>query len=152
MVSTHLFEEAHGHGGSLNSTFTFTHSSRTSESPMPTPESRSFERLNGQPSRTAAEGIVPLGWAVQTHPEKLLGDDPELGSAVLGQTTGSTEPATEDGIDPERGDSADATQDAGPELPEGTEPDLKNAAAARTWCRCSGSRSRCRCWPVFAPF
>ena len=42
-------------------------------------------------------------------PEELLGDDPELGSAVLGQTTGSDEPATEDGIDRAGGENADAT-------------------------------------------
>ena len=57
--------------------------------------------------------------------------DPQLGSAALGETTGSEEPATEGGIDPGAGDEADATTDAGPELPEGAEPDLKDAAAAR---------------------
>jgi hypothetical protein len=36
--------------------------------------------------------------------EELLGDDPELGSAVLGVTIGSGEPATEDGVDPSGGD------------------------------------------------
>ena len=36
-------------------------------------------------------------------------------------------PATEEGIDREAGDRADATRDGGPELPEGAEPDLKDA-------------------------
>jgi hypothetical protein len=60
----------------------------------------------------------------------MLGADPELGSAVLGVTTGSDEPATEDGIDPAGGDDADATSDGGPDLPQGVEPDLKDAGAA----------------------
>jgi hypothetical protein len=60
----------------------------------------------------------------------LLDDDPQLGSAVLGQTTGSEEPATEAGVDRSGGDHADATTDGGPELPAGVEPDLKDAAAA----------------------
>ena len=54
----------------------------------------------------------------------------ELGSSVLGVTTGSEEPATEDGIAPEGGDNADATSDGGPDLPQGAEPDLKDAATA----------------------
>jgi len=57
----------------------------------------------------------------------MLGEDPELGSAVLGVTTGSDKPATEDGIDPAGGDDADATSDGGPDLPPGVEPDLKDA-------------------------
>ena len=60
-----------------------------------------------------------------------LGDDPELGSPVLGQTTGSDEPATEDGIDLDAGENADATTDGGPEPPVGVEPDLKDVAAAQ---------------------
>ena len=32
-------------------------------------------------------------------PREMLADDPELGSAVLGRTTGSDEPATEGGVD-----------------------------------------------------
>jgi hypothetical protein len=59
----------------------------------------------------------------------MLDDDPELGSSVLGATTGSDEPATEEGVDPRGGDHADATTDGGPELPSGAEPDLKDAAA-----------------------
>jgi len=47
-----------------------------------------------------------------------------------GTTPGSADPATDGGIDPEGGDAADATTDGGPELPEGAEPDLKDAPAA----------------------
>ncbi len=41
----------------------------------------------------------------------MLADDPQLGSSVLGETTGSDEPATESGVDPSGGDEADATSD-----------------------------------------
>ena len=57
-----------------------------------------------------------------------LADDPELGSSVLGQTTGSDEPATEDGVDLSAGDHADATSDGGPDAAEGAEePSLRDA-------------------------
>ena len=59
------------------------------------------------------------------------GEDPELGSAVLGETTGSDEPATEAGVDAAAGDEADATSDGGPDLTPGAEPDLKDVAAAQ---------------------
>jgi hypothetical protein len=59
----------------------------------------------------------------------MLADDPELGSEVLGRTTGSDEPATDGGIDLSAGDDADATADGGPEVPEGVEPDLRDAAS-----------------------
>ena len=63
-------------------------------------------------------------------PRELLADDPELGSSVLGETTGSDEPATESGVDLSAGDHADAVADGGPEVPENAEPDLKDVAAA----------------------
>ena len=63
-------------------------------------------------------------------PREMLDDDPELGSEVLGRTTGSDEPATSSGIDLHAGDNADATSDAGPDLQK-DEPDLKDVAAAR---------------------
>ena len=47
-------------------------------------------------------------------------------ATVLGRTTGSDEPTTEQGIDASGGDNADATTDVGPELPEGAEPDLRD--------------------------
>jgi hypothetical protein len=59
----------------------------------------------------------------------MLAEDRQLGSSVLGETTGSEEPATESGIDPGAGDEADATSDGGPEPPAEGEPDLKDAAA-----------------------
>lgn len=78
----------------------------------------------------ADEGIVPAELGGSDAPRELLDEDPQLGSAVLGETTGSDEPATATGIDPAGGDNADATTDGGPELPAGVEPDLKDAAAA----------------------
>jgi hypothetical protein len=81
-------------------------------------------------ARTASEGIVPPELGGSDAPRDMLGEDPELGSEVLGVTTGSDEPATDDGIDPAGGDDADATTDGGPDLPHGREPDLKDAATA----------------------
>jgi hypothetical protein len=74
-------------------------------------------------AETAAEGIVPAELGGSDAPRELLGDDPQLGSEVLGETTGTTE--TE--IDPTAGDQADATTDAGPERTQAGEPDLKDA-------------------------
>lgn len=88
-------------------------------------------REKGLWAATAEEGIVPAELGGSDAPRELLADDPELGSAVLGRTTGSDEPATEDGIDMSGGDDADATSDGGPDLPDGVEPDLKDAPAAR---------------------
>jgi len=81
---------------------------------------------------TAAEGIVPAELGGSDAPREMLAEDPELGSSVLGATTGSDEPATESGIDPSGGDQADATSDGGPDLPQGAEPDLKDAATTIT--------------------
>ena len=86
-------------------------------------------REKGPWAETAAEGIVPAELGGSDAPREMLAEDPQLGSPVLGGTTGSDEPATESGIDPSAGDEADATADGGPELPEGAEPDLKDAAA-----------------------
>jgi hypothetical protein len=80
-------------------------------------------------AETAAEGIVPAELGGSDAPRELLAEDPELGSSALGETTGSDAPATESGIDRSAGDEADATSDGGPEVPEGAEPDLKDAAA-----------------------
>jgi hypothetical protein len=77
----------------------------------------------------AAEGVVPAELGGSDASREMLDDDPELGSSVLGATTGSDEPATEAGVDPAGGDRADATTDGGPDVPEGAEPDLKDAAA-----------------------
>jgi hypothetical protein len=80
-------------------------------------------------AETAAEGVVPAGLGGSDAPRDMLAEDPQLGSSVLGETTGSGKPATEAGIDPSAGDEADATADGGPEPPEGEEPDLKDASA-----------------------
>jgi hypothetical protein len=70
----------------------------------------------------ADEGIVP---PQDTAPDEPA-DEQELGSEVTGRTTGSDEPATEDGVDLSGGDHADATEQGGAELPEDAEPDLKD--------------------------
>jgi hypothetical protein len=87
-------------------------------------------REKGPWAGMSAEGVVPAELGGSDAPREMLDEDPELGSAVLGKTTGSDEPATDDGIDLAGGDSADATSDGGPDLPEGVEPDLKDAATA----------------------
>jgi len=90
-------------------------------------------REKGSWAGTAAEGIIPAELGGSDAPREMLSEDPELGSAVLGRTTGSDEPTTEDGIDPAGGDNADATSDGGPDLPEGIKPDLKDAATTQPW-------------------
>jgi hypothetical protein len=87
-------------------------------------------RAKGEWAETARDGIVPAQLGGSDAPRELLADDPELGSSVLGRTTGSDEPATDQGIDPSAGDDADAVTDGGPDLPEGAEPDLKDIASA----------------------
>ena len=74
----------------------------------------------GEWAETADEGVVP---------DDLGGDEGD--SAVLGRTTGSDEPATEDGVDRSGGDAADATSDGGSEPPDDAEPDLKDVGAAQ---------------------
>ncbi len=86
-------------------------------------------REKGPWAAKAAEGIVPAELGGSDASENLQADDPELGSSVLGATTGSEEPATESGIDLHAGDSADATSDGGPAPAAGEEPDVKDAAA-----------------------
>lgn len=88
-------------------------------------------REKGPWAEVASEGIVPAELGGSDAPAELLAADPELGSSVLGETTGSDEPATETGVDLSGGDDADATSDGGPELPEGVEPDLKDAATTQ---------------------
>ena len=83
-------------------------------------------------AEVAAEGIVPAELGGSDAPREMLDEDPELGSDVLGETTGSDEPATERGIDPSGGDQADATTDGGTDARPGEEPDLKDAPAATT--------------------
>lgn len=86
-------------------------------------------REKGEWAATASDGVVPADLGGSDAPREMLDEDPDLGSAVLGRTTGSDAPATDDGIDLEAGDAADATSDGGPEVPEGVEPDLRDAAS-----------------------
>jgi hypothetical protein len=87
-------------------------------------------REKGEWAGTSGEGIVPAQEGGSDAPREMLEEDPELESAILGQTTGSQEPATESGIDPSGGDQADAVTDGGPDLPEGAEPDTKDIGHA----------------------
>ena len=106
-------------------------STRPSEQRGGTTPDEAEIREKGEWAETAAEGIVPAELGGSDAPREMLAEDPQLGSAVLGETTGSDEPATESGIDPSAGDEADATADGGPAPPEeGAEPDLKDAGAA----------------------
>ncbi len=87
-------------------------------------------RAKGDWAARAEEGVVPAELGGSDAPREMLDDDPELGSAVLGATTGSDTPATESGIDPGGGERADAVSDGGAsEAPAGREPDLRDAAA-----------------------
>jgi hypothetical protein len=90
-------------------------------------------RKKGEWAGTVADGMVPPELGGSDASREMLDDDPDLGSAVLGRTTGSDEPATEAGIDLAGGDDADATSDGGPELtPDGVEPQLKDAGIAQS--------------------
>ena len=80
-------------------------------------------REKGDWAATAQEGIVPAEQGGSDAPPELQGDDPELGSEVTGRP--ASEEASE--IDLEAGDRADAVTDGGPDVPEGVEPDLKDA-------------------------
>ena len=83
-------------------------------------------REKGEWASTSDEGIVPPDLGGSDAPREMLADDPQLDSSVLGETTGSDEPATESGIDLSAGDNADAATDGGPTVPEDAEPDVKD--------------------------
>jgi len=87
-------------------------------------------REKGEWGGTAGEGVVPAELGGSDAPREMLDDDPELDSSVLGRTTGSDEPATEEGVDLSAGDNSDAASDGGPEVPEDAEPDVKDIGAA----------------------
>jgi hypothetical protein len=89
------------------------------------------EREKGEWAGKADEGLVPSELGGAGAPREMLDEDPQLDSRVLGETTGSDEPATEEGIDREAGDRADATSDGGPDVGADEEPDLKDAGAAQ---------------------
>jgi hypothetical protein len=86
-------------------------------------------RNKGEWAAEAQDGVVPAELGGSDAPREMLDDDPELGSSVLGETTGSDSPATDDGIDPGGGARADAVSDGGAAPAPGTEPDLRDAAA-----------------------
>ena len=79
----------------------------------------------GEWAETADEGVVPdaLGG------DRIDDEEPGLGSAVTGVTTGDEAPATAEGIDLSAGDHADAVTDGGPKAPDDVEPDLKDVGA-----------------------
>jgi hypothetical protein len=82
-------------------------------------------REKGPWAETAQDGIVPAEQGGSDAPPELQPEDPELGSSVLGREAPSDEPATE--MDLSAGDQADAVTDGGPDVPEGVEPDFKDA-------------------------
>ena len=85
-------------------------------------------REKGPWAERADEGIVPAPLG-QSDAEPAPVEEGELGGSVVGVTTGSDEPATEDGVDLHGGDNADATTDGGPNSAAGVEPDLRDAAS-----------------------
>jgi len=87
-------------------------------------------RAKGEWAASAQEGVVPAELGGSDAPEEMLEDAPGMSDAALGRTTGSDEPATDDGIDRAAGDRADATTQGGADVPEGAEPDLKDITAA----------------------
>jgi hypothetical protein len=94
-----------------------------------TTPSKDEAREKGPWAARAADGVVPAELGGSDAPADMQAEDPELGSSVLGKTTGSDEPATEGGVDLSGGDHADATSDGGSAPSTGDEPDLKDAAA-----------------------
>ena len=110
--------------------------SREQPRDVPTPRKRqggvplgdAEAREKGPWAERADEGIVPapLGQS-DAGPGPV--EEGELGGSVVGVTTGSEEPATEDGVDLRGGDNADATTDGGPRPAAGVEPDLRDAAS-----------------------
>jgi hypothetical protein len=87
-------------------------------------------REKGEWGGTAGEGVVPAELGGSDAPREMLDEDPELDSSVLGRTTGSDEPATEEGVDLSAGDNSDAAADGGPDVPDDAEPDMKDMGAA----------------------
>ena len=96
-----------------------------------TTPSEAEAREKGEWAATADEGVVPDDLGGSDAPREMLAEDPELGSSILGRTTGSDEPATESGVDRAAGDRADAVTDGEGNPPDDAEPDLKDATAVR---------------------
>ena len=87
-------------------------------------------REKGPWAGTAGDGIVPAELGGSDAPAETLEDAPDMKDDALGRTTGSSEPATDGGIDPAAGDNADATTHGGPALPADGEVDTKDVAQA----------------------
>ena len=106
-----------------------------SEEPKPTeqrggaPTGEQEAREKGSWTEQAREGVVPAELGGSDAPEEQLPEDPQLGMEVTGGPARTQAPATETGVDPHGGDQADATSHGGPEVPDGAEPDLKDAAS-----------------------
>ena len=86
-------------------------------------------REKGPWAAKARDGVVPADLGGSDADAETLPDDPQLGGAVTGRTTGSDEPATESGVDLSAGDDADATTDGGAEKPDDGAPSLRDAAS-----------------------
>jgi len=103
------------------------------EDPKPTeqrggaPTGDQEAREKGEWAGHAREGVVPPELGGSDAPPEKLAEDSDLDDAVLGGRARSEAPATESGIDRQAGDRADATTDGGAAIPEGAEPDLKDA-------------------------
>jgi hypothetical protein len=85
-------------------------------------------REKGEWAGKADDGVVPAELGGSDAPREMLAEDPELGSSVLGRTTGSDEPATDGGIDLSAGDNADAVTDGGPEVRPAPSPTSRTSA------------------------
>ena len=94
-----------------------------------TPPGEEEAREKGEWGARAKDGIVPAELGGSDAPPETLPEDPELGSEVQGRPAATDEPATDGGVDLSAGDNADAVTDGGAEVPEGVEPDLKDATA-----------------------
>jgi hypothetical protein len=92
-----------------------------------TPPGDDEAREKGEWAAHAEDGVVPADLGGSDAPREMLDEDPELGSDVLGRTPDSQEPALEQDLS--AGDNADATTDGGPDVPDGVEPDLKDATS-----------------------
>jgi len=105
----------------------------TGEDPKPSeqrggaPTGDQEAREKGAWAGHAREGVVPPDLGGSDAPPEQLAEDSDLDDAVLGGPAGSEAPATDSGIDRQAGDRADATNDGGAAVPQGAEPDLKDA-------------------------
>ena len=84
-------------------------------------------REKGEWASTAQEGIVPAEDGGSDAPESMLDQDPELGSEVTGRGAAEGDEALP--ISSSGGEGADAVTDGGPDVPDGVEPDFKDATA-----------------------